>query len=262
MHVRTGLPRRADDLLGAVDRDARVDVDQRPRVREGRYACLRREAGDERELVRVDQRRVPDQDADPERAVGQVLVKPLVDPCALGLRRGRLPPRVAEVFQDRVQRRAGLRADQLDLPGQRPRCGVAVVHRPPLGAGVGVRGGDRGRARFEFQRRGHAVKGLQALFGNRLAVAVQVDETGTHHQTGHVDASRGAQLHRGHRDYPVTCDADVGDLVESAFRVDHPAAVQDSLDQRHTAIMAEHGRRRRCRAHQCGQVSPFGMTVG
>ena len=57
----------------------------------------------------------------------------------------------------------------------------------PLSGLAPIPGCDRQHARLEVERRRHPVERLHAVGRDRLAVRVQVDEAGSHHQSGRVD---------------------------------------------------------------------------
>lgn len=103
VHVRTGLARRAHDLLRPVDRDVRVGLHQVPGVGVGRHAVPRGQRRDGEVLGGIGARRVPDEHTDPERARRQVGLEKRQD--ALDVRgRGRgLPARVGDVDEQLVE---------------------------------------------------------------------------------------------------------------------------------------------------------------
>ena len=72
VHPGTGLAGGADDLLGAVDGPVRGELDQVARVGEGRRAAGQGERRDAQVLPGSRTWRVPDQESDPQRPVGDV----------------------------------------------------------------------------------------------------------------------------------------------------------------------------------------------
>ena len=89
--------------------------------------------------------------------------------------------------------------------------------------------GDIGDADFHFQSGGYAVEGLDALAGEPLAVLVQVNESGSHHQASDVDRTAPAQRSRGDAGDLAIADADVAHRVERGFGIDDAAAFQHEI---------------------------------
>jgi hypothetical protein len=99
--------------------------------------------------------------------------------------------------------------------GLRPGGGEAVVQHPPGRGGLSVGAVDRHEAGLELEAGGHAVERLQPLPGDRLRVAVQIDEPGPDHEAGDVDDRRLGlvERHRRNAGHPVAAHDHVGDRL-------------------------------------------------
>ena len=83
-------------------------------------------------------------------------------------------------------------------------------------------------AAFELERRGHPIARLVGV--GRVALAVEVDEPGRHHQPADVDDHCTGQRSLRDRIDPVAANADVAHRVEAGFRVEHSAASQHDVE--------------------------------
>ena len=136
------------------------------------------------------------QDADADAALIQALRQAIENPRHLGVAGHVLhPATVPHGTAERLQRGFFVGAGHGTDAREGPVGGGAVVQHPSLGRLTPVPGCDRQHPRFQVQRRCHPVEGLHAVGWDRLAVRMQVYETGGHHQAGGVDGSFGvAQL--------------------------------------------------------------------
>ncbi len=79
VHLRAGLAGGTDDLLGAVHERVRHQFDEVASVGESGRAGRRGQRADLQVLVRLGTRRIPEQEPDADRAVGQVGRQPVPD---------------------------------------------------------------------------------------------------------------------------------------------------------------------------------------
>ena len=185
----------------------------------------RRQLAHRGQLLHAGARGIGVEDADADAALVQSDCKAVEDAGHLGVA-GHVvdPATIAHGIAERLQRAfrvgAGHRADAR----KGPVGGGAVVQHASLGGLAPIPGCDRQDARLEVERRRHPVERLHAVGRDRLAVRVQVDEAGSHHEPGRVDHPFGA----------AEPGADSGDLaiqhrhiangVHPARRIHHPAA--------------------------------------
>ena len=150
----------------------------------------RGEVGRPRQFLDARPRDVSAVDPDAQRALGQALLQPGDDAFALVAGRNivlprRIPVGLLEIGQ------VGLRFSdlgaQLRDAGEGPRRRRAVVDGA-AGAGLQVVPvADRQDSGLEFQRRGDSVERLDPIAGQRLSVAVQVDETWCHDEPAGIE---------------------------------------------------------------------------
>src|SRR6478672_1395489 len=91
-------------------------------------------------------------------------------------------------------------------------------------------------ADFELERGRDAVARLQPPAGQRLRVAVQVDETRRDDESADVDRHRPVELVAESGNAP-TVDADVAPSVEPSLGIEHPPTGQDQI-VRHRALLS------------------------
>ncbi len=101
VHRRPGLRGGADELLRAVDRCARIGLDQFAHVREGRGVGSGGQPGEGEVLVGVGPRRVTHQHADPQCAGTQLILQQAQPSAAFGGGGGPLPVGCAEQIHRR-----------------------------------------------------------------------------------------------------------------------------------------------------------------
>jgi hypothetical protein len=181
VHVGARLGGGAHELLGAVHARGGREGDEIPHMREGRHAARRGETRHAQVFRGARPRRVTHQHADAEAAPRQLGLQEADDAVLLGGGGFPLPRGVREV------REHGGRAPIAAVPGEhldprgRPGRGVTEVQGPALRGRPGIRLRHRDRARFELERGGDAVEGLEPVPAHALRVAVQVDEAGRDH---------------------------------------------------------------------------------
>ena len=103
VHAGTGLAGRADDLLGTVHGPVRGELDEVARVGEGRHPAGRGERRHPQVLPGSRSWRVPDQQADSQRPVGDIGFQDAQDAVDFGRGSSALPPRVREVGEQRLR---------------------------------------------------------------------------------------------------------------------------------------------------------------
>ena len=200
-------------------------------------AGLGGEFGDPQVLRRAGRGRVPEQDADAERPVGQIGRQAGQQRGDLrGLRRA-LPGRVGNAGHEGVQARVRRQAGHRLHPGQRPGGGETVIDRPSLCGGAAVGVGDRGDARLELQRGGDAVHGLQPQAAEVADVTVQVDKSGRHDLPRHVDIDSGRRQSGPDRGDLAVRHGDIPHRVQPRFWIDHPAAAQHHARVAHRRLL-------------------------
>ena len=238
---RPGDRRVRDDLLerseraAAGERGRRAEVDERRRVVPG---C---EAEELQQLAVARAGRVADAVPETDAPVAQPLLHEPLQVVALLVRRRA------------VQRIVGAVAEREGAVGVAQRKGAA--HGADAGALVADRrtvveaGGavpasvpaaDRERADLELERRRYAVHRLVAAADRILAVRVEVDEAGGDDETARRDDLRPDEVALGDGGDPAVPDPDVADAVQTALRIEHPAAREHEIERLR-------GRRRRSR---------------
>ena len=160
----------------------------------------------------------------PSAALRQLGLQQADDAVLLGGGGFPLPRRVREVREHgRRPPVAAVPGEHLD-PGRRPGRGVAEVQGPPLRGRPRIRLRHRDRARFQLERRGDAVEGLEPVPAHALRVAVQVDEAGRDHAALGPEHGAPAQIRTDGGDHAVL-DGDVQRRVDALSGIDHtPAA--------------------------------------
>ncbi len=153
----------------------------------------RRQLAHRGQLLHAGARGIGVENADADAALVQSVGKAVEDAGHLGVAGHVLDPAaIAHGIAERLQRAfrvgAGHRADAR----KRPVGGGAVVQHASLGGLALIPGRDRQHARLEVERRRHPVERLHAVGRDRLAVRVQIDEAGSHHEAGRVDHPLGA----------------------------------------------------------------------
>src|SRR5262249_28273076 len=95
---------------------------------------------------------------------------------------------------------------------------------------------------------GDPVEGFEAVVLRCLAVRVQIDEPGSHHQTFHVDDRCALQRGGGDHGNLGPAYADIANRVESRFWIDHPAIGQNDVTLLGNQPSREQHRRQPARA--------------
>ena len=175
-----GIADQADIRFGGA---LRIDAGHVGDVGEGRDIVRRRQLAHRGQLLHAGARGIGVENADADAALVQTACKALEDAGHLGVAGHVVDPaaiahRVAERLQRAFRIGAGHRADAR----KRPVGGGAVVQHASLGGLAPIPGGDRQHAGLEVERRRHPVERLHAVGRDRLAVGVQVDEAGRHHE--------------------------------------------------------------------------------
>ena len=189
------------------------------------HILRRRQLAHRGQLLHAGARGIGVENADADAALVQSDGKAVEDAGHLGVAGDVVDPAaIAHGIAERLQRafrvRAGHRADAR----KRPVGGGAVVQHASLGGLAPIPGCDRQHAGLEVERRRHPVERLHAVGRDRLAVRVQVDEAGRHHQPGRVDHPLGAaEPGADGGDLPIH-HRDIADRVHPARRIHHPAA--------------------------------------
>ena len=113
----------------------------------------------------------------------------------------------------------------------------------------------RVRAKFQFERGGHAVTSHESVVRVVLAVGMQINEARRHDETPRIDGVARRRRRGAHEDDFAVLDADRADGVESRLGIDDASADNDNVE-RGGALSAEwccqnHGQRKQ-RVKACG----------
>ena len=227
MHVRPGFCGSVNDLLRAVDRGGRIGLDELAGVGVGGCAGLRGESRHSEVFVGAGAWGVADENADAERAVGELRAQSGEDPLDVPRARLLLPCRVSDVCEGGADASVGLDTGEYLHPGHRPGGREPEIQRSPLGRRGSIGDADRVHPGFELEGGGDAVESLQSVAGHRLRMTVQVDEPRADDQAGDVN-DLGSLLLSGKADGrdAVTADDDVGHLVASQLGIDDPPSTE------------------------------------
>ena len=225
VHVRAGRARSPDKFLGAVDQRRGRQLDDVTRMREGRSPGGGRQLRHGEVLGRIDTRGVADEDADADRAGGEVSRELLEDPGHFRFGRGPLPCGPDQTAEERGGAPVERPVSDHVHARRRPRRREAVVDRRSSLRFLRVRPLHWGAAGFQVERRGDPVAGLQATARQRLGVAVEVDEAGGDDEPGDVDRRRTDETLPDRR-YGAAVDPHVAHAVEPRLGIDDPTAGQ------------------------------------
>ena len=212
----------------------------------------RRQLAHRGQLLHAGARGIGVEDADADAALVQSDGKAVEDAGHLGIA-GHVvdPAAIAHGIAERLQRAfrvgAGHRADARE----RPVGGGAVVQHASLGGLAPIPGCDRQYARLEVERRRHPVERLHAVGRDRLAVRVQVDEAGRHHEASRVDHPFGAAEPGADSGDPAIHDSHIANGVHPACRIHHPAAT----DHQASHIVIPHTQKLQARPAAAPQAS-------
>ncbi len=225
VHVRAGGAGIADQADIGLGGAFRIDAGHVGDVGEGRHIMRRRELADRGQLLHPGARGIGVEDADADAALVQSVCEAVEDAGHLRVAGHVLDPAaIAHGIAERLQRAfrvgAGHRADAREGPVG----GGAVVQDASLSRLAPIPGCDRQHPRLEVEGCRHPVERLHAVGRDRLAVRVQVDEAGSHHQPGRVDHPFGATEPRADSGDLAIQHRHIANGIHPAGRIHHPAA--------------------------------------
>ena len=217
-----GIADQADiGLRGAF----RVDTGHVGDVGEGRHIMRRRQLAHRGQLLHPGARGIGVENADADAALVQSDCEAVEDAGHLRVAGHVLDPAaIAHGIAERLQRAFRVGARHRADAREGPVGGGAVVQHASLGGLAPIPGCDRQYARLEVERRRHPVERLHAVGRDRLAMRVQVNEAGSHHQFGRVDHPFGAAEPRADSGDLVIQHRHIANGVHPADRIHHPAA--------------------------------------
>ena len=267
---RTGDRGVGNHFLERGQRPAALEGRRRSQVDERRRLVLRGHLEHLQQLAVAHPRRIAQAEAEPDSPLAQAALHELPQPGELLVARGAVEGVVVALAERErpVRVAAGEGA---------PQCADArrlVAHRRAViderrTAAARIPALDGKRPDLELQRGRHPIHRLVAAAGRVLAVRVQIDETGGHHEARGVHGGAPLQRVFGDRHDRAVLDSDVAHRVESALRIDDPPAGDHQImclacgrDRLHQRRFAARAPRRRARDGKRQRADPFSPEAG